>query len=629
MNEYRIIRINIVFLIFVFLGSLSLSAQSDAEQWVKENYTKNEFMIPMRDGVRLFTAVYTPNDVSRRHPILLTRTPYSCAPYGKDKMKDSLWKSYLYKYLKEGYIFIFQDVRGKWMSEGEFVNVRPYIANKKTKKEVDEASDVYDTSDWLINNVKNNNGCIGVLGTSYPGFYATMAAASAHPAIKAVSPQAPVCDWFMGDDFHHNGAFMLKDAFRFFAGFGQKRPIPTTKRPKVPVFNTTDDYTFFLKQGTLNNLSKLYGDSIPFWNDMMSHPEYDAWWQSRDARNACKNLNPAILVVGGLFDAEDCYGTWHTYRAIDQQSKNTDCRLVVGPWSHGAWGGLEGSFLGDIQFENNTVKYYQDSIEIPFFNYHLKGEGNLDKLPKATVFFSGENNWKSFDSWPSGEMEPTPVYLSRDKKLSFSQPVSKNSYTQYVSDPATPVPFINRITNARPKEYMVEDQRFAIQRPDVVYFQTDVLPEDLTLGGAVQIDLKVAITTTDADFIVKIIDVFPDDFEYNVKNDKQVIMGGYQMLVRGEVMRGKFRESFTYPKAFVPNLITPVRFELPDIAHTFCKGHRLMIQIQSSWFPLVDRNPQQFIDIYKCSAEDFVPTTVRIYHQADYASKIILPVIQK
>lgn len=632
MNSYTKIKTVLSLCFFILCTSFSF-AQDINETWIKDNYCKKEYMIKMRDGISLYTAVYTPNNSKEHHPILMTRTPYSCSPYGIDKMNNSLWNSYLKEYVSEEYIFVFQDVRGKYMSEGEFENIRPFIANKKKKTDIDESSDTYDTVDWLIGNIPNNNGKVGIYGTSYPGFYSTMAAASGHPAIKAASLQAPVFDWFMGDDFHHNGAFMLRDAFHFFGGFGQHRPKPTTKGARSNVSYSTDDYSFFLNKGNIAELSKLYGDSIQFWNDMMNHPNYDGWWQARSAKNACYNLKPAILVVGGLFDAEDCHGTWQTYKAIAEQSKETDNRIVVGPWHHGGWNRPDGSQLGDILFGENTSEYYQQKIEIPFFNYHLKGVGDLSSLKKAIVFFSGENNWKEFDQWPSDDVQYTDIYLTENQSLQYKKPTIQDSYSHYISDPNKPVPFLPETLKKRPKEYMVADQRFASQRPDVLCFETGTLEDELTLAGPITIDLKVAISSTDADFVVKIIDVFPNDFTYAGKgygkdSDKDRIMAGYQMMVRGDVMRGKYRNSFSHPEAFVPDETTSVRFELPDIAHTFGKGHKLMIQIQSTWFPLVDRNPQVFTDIYHCQAKDFVKTGIKIFHDKNHASKITLPIFK-
>lgn len=622
-----------IFFLVLFISQLSFFSQPINESWVKENYTKKEYTITMRDGVKLFTTVYAPKNNSEKHPFLMTRTPYSCAPYGEDKYLPRLWNFHWKEYLKEGYIFVFQDVRGRWMSEGTFMDVRPFNPNKKTKKDIDEASDTYDAVDWLVKNIPNNNGNVGVFGTSYPGFYSTMAALSEHPAIKAVSPQAPVTEWFKGDDFHHNGVFMLCDAFNFYAEFGQPRPKPTTVGPNDFKHYTNDIYKYYLEVGALKNFSKLMGDSILFWNDLMNHANYDEWWKARDARVGCKNVKPAMLTVGGLFDAEDCYGAWRLYEAIEKQSPTTNNKIVMGPWFHGGWSKSDGSFLGNVRFGSKTSNYFQENIEIPFFNYHLKGKGNLDNLPEASIFFTGENTWRRLTAWPPKDMTPTPIYFNDNGKLSFNKSTSQNSSTNYVSDPSKPVPFTEDVLEGRTREYMTDDQRFASRRTDVITFKTSILENDLTLAGTVIADLKVAISTTDADFVVKVIDVFPDGFMYDTltyTSDKEndYLMDGYEMLVRGEIMRGRYRNSFEKPEAFEPNKITTVKFELPDVAHTFKKGHRLMIQIQSTWFPLADRNPQQFIDIYHCEDKDFVKSEIKLFHDAINTSSVILPVLK-
>ena len=613
-----------------------ISAQNSDSLWVRENYYKVEKMLPMRDGIHLFTAFYIPKDSSVKHPILLNRTPYTCSPYGEDKFNSRIYDTYWINYLKEGYIIAIQDVRGKFMSEGEYVDVRPFNPNKKGK-EIDEASDTYDGIEWMINNIAGNNKRVGVFGISYPGFYSTMAALSGHPALKAVSPQAPVTDWFQGDDFHHNGAFMLMDGFSFYSGFGQPRPKPTkdwTPGFRVP---SQDNYDFYLKTGALKNFSKIMGDSIAFWKDLMNHPNYDAWWEARNARNFVSNVKPAMLVVGGTFDAEDCFGAWNLYKAIEDKSKNTDNRLVMGPWFHGGWGGRsDGSYLGNVRFGKKTSEFYQRNIEMPFFNFYLKLKGTVHDIPEATVFFSGENEWRRFNEWPAKIMEYKNLFIGSNGKLSFETKSAANAFSEYISDPAHPVPYTEDIGLGRTREYMTDDQRFASRRPDVLTFSTDILTEDITLGGPVVADLMTAISTTDADFVVKLIDVFPDEFSYPADNSSPpgrlggaaYPMGGYQMLVRGEIMRGRYRNSFQKPEAFTPGKITEVKYTLPDVAHTFKKGHKLMIQIQSSWFPLADRNPQKFVDIYKCEDSDFQKATIKIYHDAMNASKIILPVLR-
>lgn len=613
----------IIILLLLSIPFVTTAQQSDSV-WILNNYTKKEIYITMRDGVKLFTTVYMPKDVSEKHPILLTRTPYSCAPYGEDKF-SSFWNSPRTYFMKENYIYVQQDVRGRWMSEGIFEDIRPFNPHKKGT-ETDEASDTYDTIDWLVKNLQNNNGNVGVFGISYPGFYSTMAALSNHPALKAVSPQAPVTEWFLGDDFHHNGAFMLMDGFAFYSGFGKPRPKPTTIGAKGFDFPSKDNYAFYLKTGALTNFTKLMGDSIQFWRDLMGHPNYDAWWKARDARANVQLISPniATLVVGGLYDAEDCYGAWNLYKAIEKKTKNNN-KIVMGPWYHGQWARSDGSFLGNVQWGSNTTEWYGKNVELPFFNYYLKQKGNIDQLQEATIFFSGANEWKHLPKWPVDEVTYESYALRKGGYLSKIVPLMAplSSWEEYISDPAKPIPYTEDIHFGRTREYMTDDQRFAARRPDVLVFQTEPLENDLTLAGPIKADLMVAITGTDADFVVKLIDVFPDNFTY--EKDNGYVMNGYQMLVRGEVMRGKFRNSFEKPEPFVPNKPTRVKYELPDVAHTFKKGHRLMIQVQSSWFPLVDRNPQQFMDIYQAKDSDFKKATIRIYHND---SKIILPILK-
>jgi len=610
---------------FILLASVA-HAQSNYQDssWIVENYVKIERQIPMRDGVKLFTSIYIPKDTTERHPLLLTRTPYSCAPYGEGRWPD-FWDGFKKYYFREGYIMVFQDVRGRWMSEGEFKDIRPFNPHKTKTTDVDEASDTYDAIDWLVKTIPHNNGNVGVSGISYPGFYATMAALSNHPALKAVSPQAPVTDWFFGDDWHHNGTFMLMDAFNFYTNFGYPRPSPTTAGGKSFDIKTQDNYSWYLETGAIKNFNEKYlHDSVAFWNDIFAHPNLDDWWKARNPINIVKDIKPAVLVVGGLFDAEDCFGAWRLYEAIEKKSPATNNRLVIGPWSHGQWSGQNARSLGHIQFGSNTAAWYQNNVELPFFNHYLKGKG-VTPLPEATIFFSGQNQWHQLSQWPPREKSDKPMYLQSGGKLSWSKPSAIRSSSEYISDPAKPVPYTEDVHDRRTSRYMTDDQRFASRRPDVLVFETDALSDEVTLAGTVVADLLVSITGTDADFIVKVIDVFPDDFTYS-KEDVYP-MGGYQMLVRGEAMRGRFRNSFENPAAFTPNKVEHVKFALPDIAHTFLKGHRLMIQIQSTWFPLVDRNPQKFVNIYQCADSDFQKATITIYHDAKNASSIVLPVL--
>ena len=616
-------------LLLMLLGlSFSAIAQNADSTWFVNNYVKKELYIPMRDGVKLFTSFYIPKEVSEKHPFLLTRTPYSCAPYGEEKF-IKFWDNYRMQHARENYIFVLQDVRGRYMSEGVFEDVRPFN-NNKTGKMIDEASDTYDAVDWMVKNIANNNGNVGVFGTSYPGFYSTQAALSGHPAIKAVSPQAPVTDWFIGDDFHHNGAFFQMDAFAFYPVFGKPHPVPTKNYGEGFSSPIKDNYKFFLEAGTLKNLSNMIGDSIRFWHEMMAHPNYDAWWQARNARTGLYNVKPAMLWVGGLFDAEDCWGAWNSYKATETQSPQTNNKIVMGPWYHGQWS-REGSYLGNANFGSNTSAYYQSQIEVPFFQHYLQGKGTVADISKATIFFTGENKWRKMDSWPASNTSFKKMYIGANESLSFNEPPQvRPAFYEYISDPAKPVPYTEDVHNRRTREYMTDDQRFASRRQDVLSFETKILEEDLTLAGPVIANLLTSISTTDADFVVKIIDVFPDDFSYPenaVTNDRRYPMGSYQLLVRGEIMRGKFRNSFSTPKPFVPNTATNVKFELPDVAHTFKKGHKLMIQIQSSWFPLADRNPQKFTDIYKATEKDFQKATIRIFGGSN-GSSFTLPIIK-
>jgi len=617
-----------------------LNSQNADSTWIVNNYTKMERQITMRDGIKLFTSIYVPKDNSENHPFLITRTPYSCAPYGENQWKD-YWNSYLKFYLKEGYIMVTQDVRGRWMSEGDFVNVRPFNPDKKSVKDIDEASDTYDAIDWLVKNIPHNNGKAGVFGISYPGFYSTMAAASNHPALVAVSPQAPVTNWFIGDDFHHNGAFFILDAFSFYSpfggGFGLPHPKPTTIAPATMEMKIRDNYKFYLETGSLPEFSNLINNSVSFWKDLYAHPNYDSWWKVRDARNATKDLHPAMLWVGGLFDAEDNWGAWNSYKAAEKNNPGKEFnKLIMGPWYHTQWANNDGTHLGNINFGSNTSVWYQQNIEIPFFNYFLKGKGDISGIPEASVFITGENKWRQFAQWPPKDKEDKFLYFQDNGKLDWTAPKSVSNFSDYISDPSKPVPYTEDVHFGRTRNYMTDDQRFAERRPDVLSFKTNILAEDVTVTGVVTADLLTSISTTDADFVVKLIDVFPDSLSYNnidIYADKDPVMaypmGGYEMLVHGEIFRGRYRKSFETPEPFVADKIDRVKFNVADIAHTFKKGHRIMVQIQSTWFPLVDRNPQKFVNIYEAAQNDFQKATIRIYHDEKNASSILLPVLKK
>jgi hypothetical protein len=615
---------------------------------VRANYTKFEYRIPMRDGVKLFTAVYVPKDDSKPHPFLLVRTPYSCAPYGVDKYPDAIRPGP--QFTKAGYIFVNQDVRGRWMSEGEFVNMRPHNPNKQNKQ-VDEASDTFDTIEWLLKNVPNHNGKVGQWGISYPGFYTVAGMVEAHPALKAASPQAPVTDWFVGDDFHHNGCLFLPHGFNFMANFGRPRPDPTTKYPYLPFdHGTPDGYKFFLDMGPLKNAdAKYFKGEVAFWNEMMKHGNYDEFWKSRNIRQHVKNIKPAVLTVGGWFDAENLFGALETFKAAEANSPPPHNHLVMGPWVHGGWSRGAGDKLGDVTFGASTGEFYRDKIEFPFFEYHLKGKGEASH-PKAWVFETGTNRWRKFDAWPPKEAKPVALHFWSGGGLSKIPDLGKDAvdsatppptFDEFVSDPAKPVPFINKIGIGMFQEYMTADQRFAATRPDVLVYQTPPLTEDTTVAGPIEVELYVSTTGTDADWVVKLIDVYPDDFPDGEASAEavararpnrppvpEVRMGGYQQLVRGEPFRGKFRNSFEKPEPFKPGEVTRVKFTMPDTLHTFRPGHRIMIQVQSTWFPLVDRNPQTFCDIYTADEGDFKKQTHRVHRAAGYPSKVTVRVLK-
>ena len=421
----------------MWLALMTIQSPLQAQQPVniKANYSKSEHMIAMRDGVKLFTAVYSPKDASQKYPILLSRTPYSCSPYGTDAYKETIGPSPLFA--KEGYIVVYQDVRGAYMSEGAYVNMRPQNDHKNKPADIDESSDTYDTIDWLVKNIPNNNGRVGMWGISYPGFYTAVGTIDAHPALKAASPQAPISDWFIGDDFHHNGTLFLPHAFNFFSGFGRPRPKPTPMGSGER-FNhgTPDGYKFFLEMGPLANADKKYfHGNIAYWNEMMEHPNYDPWWKARDTRPHLKNIKPAVMTVGGWFDAEDLFGALNTYKSVEKQSPGAYNILVMGPWFHGGWARGDGDGLGDVRFGGKTSVFYRENIELPFFNYYLKDKGEL-KLPEAYVFETGANKWKTYDQWPPANARTESLYLNANGKLSFTAPADSNAFDEYISDPA-------------------------------------------------------------------------------------------------------------------------------------------------------------------------------------------------
>ena len=633
--------------------------QRELADYIKSHYTKREVMIPMRDGIKLFACIYEPKDKKQKYPIMFDRTPYSVGPYGPNEYKTSLGPDELFA--REGYIFVYQDVRGRYMSEGEYEDVRPYIHNK-TGNQIDETTDSYDTVDWLIKNVPNNNGRVGVWGISYPGFYTSMVGIDGHPAVKAISPQAPVSDWFHGDDNHHNGALFLAQNFSFFTSFGQPRPTPTSNNNYLKPFNygTQDGYKFYFEMGGMKNsgdaFEKQLGVRLKFWDQMMQHPNYDQFWKERNIFPNLKNIHAAVMTVGGWYDNEDLFGALGTYQAIEKQNPGIYNVLVMGPWCHGCWARTDGDWLGTAYFGSKTGVYYREHFELPFFNYFLKDKGDISQIKEVNVFDTGANEWRDLPNWSPSVSTDTPIYLMSNGKIAFGDGTTDKRpatgtlppprvgmpgartpiYDEYISDPWNPVPYTekrNGETIRYPRDFMTEDQRFAATRPDVLVYQTDPLTEDITVAGSIKPELFVSSGGTDSDFIVKLIDVFPDDYKYPEgakppDNSPANILspGGYEMLLRGEPMPARFRNSFEKPAPLRPNVPTKISYVMPGIVHTFKKGHRIMVQIQSTWFPLVARNLQKFMANYKLGTDaDFQKATERVYHSGQYPSRIVLP----
>jgi putative CocE/NonD family hydrolase len=610
-------------------------AQRDGSQpdslYTRQHYNKAEYMVPMRDGVKLYTIVYTPKDTSVAVPIMLLRTPYSIPPYPLTEYKRVLGPSP--EFDRDGYIFAFQDARGKFRSEGTFRVMNPYKPVKRTAKDVDESSDNYDTIDWLLKNIPRNNGRVGQWGISYPGWQTVMGMIAAHPALKASSPQSSPSDMFVGDDFHHNGAFRFQYTFNWLSGNARPRgATPTTERPRGFDYGTNSGYDFFLKAGTVAAINEQYfHDQVPTWNDFLNHPNYDSYWQDQNVLKDLKGITPAVLNVTGWFDQEDFYGPMSIYYTMEKDSPRTTSTLVVGPWNHGGWAS-GGDSLGPVKFGSSTGDYFRKEVQLPFFQHYLKDKPGKP-LPEAVVFESGTNVWKTYDNWPPKQATSKSLYFHEGGKLDWSPPRETGPvFDSYVDDPAHPVPYTNEKRPTQGFLWMVEDQWFASTRPDVLTYQTEPLTENVTIAGPILAKMRVATSGTDSDFIVKLIDVYPDA----LPNDSATTgpgaardqrMRNYQMLVGAEVIRGKYRKSLTNPEAMVPNQVTPLEWDLRDKNHTFQKGHRIMIQVQSTWFPLIDRNPHQFMDIYKAKPGDFRKATQRVYRSATQASHLELKVM--
>jgi len=612
----------------------SSGAQQDQQAIaeIREHYTKHEYRIAMRDGAKLFTAVYIPKDASpaKAFPFLIERTPYSVAPYGADNYPKRLGPAA--SFMMDGFIFVYQDVRGRYQSDGTFVEMTPH-KDKKGPKDVDESSDTYDTIEWLVNNVPNNNGNAGLYGISYPGFYVAAGMPDTHPALKACSPQAPVTDLYMGDDAYHNGAFMLAANFGFYVSFKPRAGLEfPPKRWREFDYGTNDGYDFYLAMGPTSNAKKIYlKDSNFYWDDQVQHTNYDDYWKARDISAHMGNVHCAVLTVGGLFDAEDLVGPYRIFNAVARMSPATSNKLVEGPWVHGGWAGSKGDRLGSVSFATENSAYFNDHVLLPFFRQYLKDAEDA-KLPTALMFETGTNVWRRYDSWPPKNVQSKPLYFHAGGKLSFegnAKDSASRGYDEYLSDPNHPVPFVETHTTGVPQNYMDADQRFAAKRPDVLVYQTEPLEDDVTVAGPVSPRLWVSTSGTDSDFVVKLVDVYPMDFPDPDPNPQEVRMGGYQQLVRGEPFRAKFRKSFAKPEAVKPNEPTALDFELPSVNHTFRRGHRIMVQIQSTWFPLVDRNPQKFVNIPDAKPEDFQAATQRIYRSGEHGSALMLPVLSR
>jgi len=615
---------------------------SDAPAWtVREHYTKYEYRIPMRDGTRLFTVVYVPKDTGKTYPFLMDRTPYSVAVrsgdethYGVDFYPTSLGPSHDFE--TAGYIFVRQDVRGRFMSEGKWQEMTPHSNPHRAKGEGVEAEDMHDTVDWLLKNVAGNNGKVGILGISYGGFYTSSSIIDSHPAIKAASPQAPIADLYMGDDSYHGGAFMLSANFDFYSAFTEEQnPTPLPNQREHFDYGTNDAYAYFLARQTMPNIvASLSKKQQALLVPTIDHATYDEFWQTRNILPHLKNIHAAVLTVGGWFDAEDLQGTLSTYQAIKRQNSGIYNGLVMGPWVHGGWARYDGAALGNVKFDAKTAEQFRKTILFPFFEQHLKGAAKAN-LAEVNVFETGSNVWRKYAAWPPQQAQLRELYFGADGTLSWQQPAAASvTYDEYVSDPKKPVPYIAYPATGVPQEYMLSDQRFASSRPDVLTYRSAPLENDVTIVGPVMPKLFVSTTGTDSDWVVKLIDVYPSDYPEAAARERghdvpppSSSMAGYEQLVRGDPLRGKLRNSFTKPEAFTPGKMEAVNYSMADINHTFRRGHRIMVQVQSSWFPLVDLNPQTFVDIPHAKPEDFQKATQRVFRAPGMASGVAVRVL--
>ncbi|HKX28190.1 MAG TPA: CocE/NonD family hydrolase, partial [Blastocatellia bacterium] len=546
---------NCLLVIVGFLPVFQSVPESQHLNYLREHYTKYEYNIPMRDGVKLFTSIYVPKDSSQKYPFLLKRTPYSVRPYGVDRYQES--GNPVDPFQKEGFIFVNQDARGRYLSEGEFQQVRPAVSPKRGPQDIDESTDTYDTIEWLLKNIPNHNGRVGMIGISQPGFHVAASLIDSHPALKCASPQAPTADYYLGDDVYHNGAFMLAANFWFYSGFRPRGPTPHPPQSSVPFDSRTPDgYAFFLNLGPLAEVNqRLFNGEARYWQEIVDHPNYDDFWKGRSLSKFMKNVKCAVLNVGGWFDAEDPMGPFHIYRAVEKGNSAIANLLVMGPWSHGGWARGDGERLGNLSFGQKTGVYFREQIQFPFFMHYLKDKPA--DLPEAYMYLTGINEWRRHADWPPKEAKPLTLYFQARGGLSEAAPPEgrPSAFDEYISDPNRPVPYLSYIVPGMTSDYMTEDQRFASQRTDVLVYQTPALEEDLTIAGPIKVSLNVSTSGTDSDFVVKLIDVYPGDYpDYSAPNlpagqaANAVRMGGYQQLVRGEPFRAKFRNGFERPE---------------------------------------------------------------------------------
>jgi putative CocE/NonD family hydrolase len=586
---------------------------------VFRNYVKQDAMIPARDGVKLNTVIFTPKDGKGPWPFLLLRTPY-----GIDNVPERS-REYLWDLAEDGYIFVLQDIRGRYKSEGRFVMLRnPRDPNDA--KAIDESTDTADTLDWLLKNVPNHNSRAGMLGISYPGWLTVMGMLDPHPALKAVSPQASPADMFLGDDFHHNGAFRLSYGFEYVA-----RMETSNVNFSFP-FDRFDTYEWYLKLGPLARVNeKFFQGQRPTWNDFVAHPNYDDFWKKQALGPHLKRVTVPTLNVAGWWDQEDFYGPLEIYKRLEQHDSKQRNFLVVGPWNHGGWAHGDGASLGRIKFDSSTGKYFRSQVQAPFFAHHLKDRGHSD-LPEALTFQTGSNQWVRSDRWPPRDAAARNLYFHPDGRLKFEPPLAGDrEFDAYISDPRHPVPYRPRPiepTYPGPRfsqpgwdTWLVEDQRFVHLRPDVLSWETESLPEDVVLAGDVVAHLFASTSGSDSDWIVKLIDVYPENYAADVK------MAGYQLMVASEVFRGRFRKSFTKPEPIPPNETQAYTIDLHWAHHCFKKGHRIMVQVQSSWFPVIDRNPQKYVEnIFLAKSSDYQQAEQRIFRSPKHPSHVTLAV---